>query len=51
VNATLRDNINVADETLISAGAIIMKDTLPQEVHVPASSKVHSIKSVDVKIS
>jgi sugar O-acyltransferase (sialic acid O-acetyltransferase NeuD family) len=36
VNATLRNSITVAAETLIGAGSIIMKDTAPKSVYVPA---------------
>lgn len=39
VNATLRDGVKVADETLIGAGSIIMKDTKPKTVFVPDRTK------------
>ena len=35
VNATLRNSITIAPETLIGAGAIIMKNTKPKEVWMP----------------
>ena len=35
VNATLRNSITIAPESLIGAGAIIMKDTVPKGVYVP----------------
>lgn len=40
VNATLRDGITVAPRTLIGASTLIMKDTTPASVHVPARSVV-----------
>jgi sugar O-acyltransferase (sialic acid O-acetyltransferase NeuD family) len=36
VNATLRNSITVAESTLIGAGAVIMKDTVPKGVNVAA---------------
>jgi sugar O-acyltransferase (sialic acid O-acetyltransferase NeuD family) len=39
VNATLRNSITVAPETLIGAGAIVMRDTEPKSVHVPRPSQ------------
>jgi sugar O-acyltransferase (sialic acid O-acetyltransferase NeuD family) len=35
VNATLRNSITIAPETLIGAGAIIMKDTMEKGVYLP----------------
>ena len=35
VNATLRNSISIAPETLIGAGAVIMKDTVPKGVYLP----------------
>lgn len=51
VNSTLRDNILIADKTLVAAGAIIMKDTDIEEVYLPAKSILHTKKSTDLKIS
>ena len=51
VNATLRDDITIADKTLIAAGAIIMKDTNEEEVYLPAQSTVFKKKSTEIKIS
>jgi len=45
VNATLRDNITIAKETLIGAGAIIMKNTIEKEVYVPERTKPFPKKS------
>jgi sugar O-acyltransferase (sialic acid O-acetyltransferase NeuD family) len=36
VNATLRNNIRIAEFTLVGAGALIMKDTTPRSVFVAA---------------
>jgi len=35
VNATLRNNITIAEYTLVGAGALIMKNTTPRSVFVP----------------
>jgi sugar O-acyltransferase (sialic acid O-acetyltransferase NeuD family) len=51
VNATLRDNIEIAPETLIAAGAIIMKNTNPKEVILPARSSVFDKRSDELTIS
>ena len=36
VNATLRNNIKIAEFTLVGAGALVMKDTTPRSVFVAA---------------
>ena len=46
VNATLRNSITIAPETLIGAGAIIMKDTKTKEVYMPERAK-RFVKSSD----
>ena len=46
VNATLRNSITIAPETLIGAGAIIMKDTKAKEVYMPERAK-RFVKSSD----
>lgn len=51
VNATLRDAITIASETLIAAGCIIMKDTAKEDVYVPARSVKLEKKSSEVTIS
>lgn len=51
VNATLRDAITIAPETLIAAGAIIMKDTVEKGVYLPARSTMFDKKSDEIKIS
>ena len=39
VNATLRDSITIAPESLIVAGAVIMKSTVPKGVYYPERAK------------
>lgn len=51
VNATIRDAITIAPETLIAAGAIIMKDTVEKGVYLPARSTLFDKKSDEIKIS
>jgi sugar O-acyltransferase (sialic acid O-acetyltransferase NeuD family) len=50
VNATLRNGITIAPETLIGAGAIIMKDTEPKNVFVPERTAVFPKPSDKVKL-
>ena len=45
VNATLRNSITIAPETLIGAGAVIMKDTVEQGVYLPERAKLFDKKS------
>src|SRR4029453_10332291 len=40
VNATLRNDIRIAPETLIGAGSIIMKDTVEQGVYLPERARL-----------
>jgi len=51
VNATIRDAITIAPETLIAAGAIIMKDTEEKGVYLPPRSTLFDKKSDEIKIS
>jgi sugar O-acyltransferase (sialic acid O-acetyltransferase NeuD family) len=51
VNATIRDAITISSETLIAAGAIIMKDTVEKGVYVPARSVLLEKKSDEITIS
>lgn len=51
VNSTLRDNIVIADFTLLASGTIIMKDTSKEDVYLPAKSILHDKKSTEIKIS
>jgi sugar O-acyltransferase (sialic acid O-acetyltransferase NeuD family) len=45
INATIRDEIRVARETLVGAGAIITKNTQEKGVYVPAKSELLQISS------
>ena len=40
VNSTLRNSIVVAPETLVGAGAVIMKDTKPKGVYLPSRAEL-----------
>ncbi len=49
VNCTLRDDITIAEATLVGAGTVIMKDTEPEEVYLaPRPTKLKS--SFDLRI-
>jgi len=50
VNATLRNAITIAPETLIGAGAVIMKDTVEQGVYLPERAKLFDKKSSEVEL-
>jgi sugar O-acyltransferase (sialic acid O-acetyltransferase NeuD family) len=50
VNATLRNSITVAPETLIGAGAVIMKDTVEKGVYLPQRSELFSKKSDEIEL-
>lgn len=50
VNATLRNAITIAPETLIGAGAIIMKDTVAQGVYLPERARLFEKKSFEVEL-
>ena len=45
VNATLRDGVKVLDESLIGAGALIMKDTTFRGVYIPEGTDAHRVPS------
>lgn len=49
VNATLRDGITIAPETLVGAGAIIMKDTVEQGVYLGERARLFKQKSSDIE--
>src|SRR5262245_9302115 len=48
VNATLRNSITIAPETLIGAGAIVMKSTRPKQVYIPERAKLFPKTSDEV---
>ena len=50
VNATLRNSIKIAPETLIGAGAVIMKDTVEQGVYLPERARLFEKKSFEVDL-
>jgi sugar O-acyltransferase (sialic acid O-acetyltransferase NeuD family) len=50
VNATLRNGIVLAPETLVGAGAVIMKDTEAKEVYLPRRSELFAKKSDQVDL-
>jgi len=50
VNATIRNGVIIAPETLIGAGSIIMADTEPKSVYVPERTAVFKRTSDKVKI-
>jgi sugar O-acyltransferase (sialic acid O-acetyltransferase NeuD family) len=50
VNATLRNSITIARESLIGAGAVIMKDTSEQGVYLPQRAKLSDKKSYEIEL-
>lgn len=50
VNATLRNSITIAPETLIGAGAVIMKDTVVKGVYLPQRAELFSKKSDEIEL-
>jgi sugar O-acyltransferase (sialic acid O-acetyltransferase NeuD family) len=50
VNATLRNSIVVAEQTLIGAGAIIMKNTKPKGVYLPQRAELFAKDSDSVEL-
>jgi sugar O-acyltransferase (sialic acid O-acetyltransferase NeuD family) len=50
VNATLRNSITIAPETLIGAGAIIMKNTKPKQVYMPDRAKLFPKASDEIDL-
>jgi sugar O-acyltransferase (sialic acid O-acetyltransferase NeuD family) len=50
VNATLRNSITIAPQTLIGAGAIIMKNTKPKEVYMPERAKLFPKASDEIDL-
>jgi sugar O-acyltransferase (sialic acid O-acetyltransferase NeuD family) len=50
VNATLRNSITIAPETLIGAGAVIMKDTVDKGVYLPQRAELFHKKSDEVEL-
>ena len=50
VNSTLRNGITIARATLVGAGSILMADTVPEGVYVPARAELKKIKSSEVDL-
>lgn len=50
VNATLRNSIEIAQETLIGAGAVIMKDTVEKGVYLPQRAELSGKKSDEIEL-
>jgi sugar O-acyltransferase (sialic acid O-acetyltransferase NeuD family) len=50
VNATLRNSITIAPRTLIGAGAVVMKDTVPKGVYMPQRAELFKKTSDQVEI-
>ena len=50
VNATLRNSIVVAEQTLIGAGAVVMKNTKPKGVYLPARADLFAKDSDQVEL-
>ena len=50
VNATLRNSITIAPETLIGAGAVIMKDTVPKGVYLPPRAELSKKTSDEIEL-
>lgn len=50
VNATLRNSITIAAETLIGAGAVIMKDTVEKGVYLPQRAELFNKKSDEIEL-
>jgi sugar O-acyltransferase (sialic acid O-acetyltransferase NeuD family) len=50
VNATLRNGITVAPESVVGAGALIMKDTVAKGVYVPARTELFKKKSDEIEL-
>jgi len=50
VNATLRNSITIAAESLIGAGAVIMKDTVEKGVYLPARAELFSKRSDQIEL-
>lgn len=50
VNATLRNSITIAHETLIGAGAVIMKNTVEKGVYIPQRTDLFKKKSDEIDL-
>jgi len=50
VNATLRDSITIAPQTLVGAGAVIMKNTRPKRVYLANHAKLFPKSSDEIEL-
>lgn len=50
VNATIRNAITIAAETLVGAGAVIMKDTVPKGVYLPQRAELFKKQSDEIEL-
>lgn len=50
VNATLRNSIEIAPETLIGAGSVIMKSTKPKGVYLPKRAELFAKRSDEIEL-
>lgn len=50
VNASLRNGITIARETLIGAGAVVMSDTVEQGVYLPERARLFARKSSEIEL-
>ena len=50
VNATLRNGLTIARETLIGAGAVVMSDTVEQGVYLPERARLSDKKSYEIDL-
>lgn len=50
VNATLRNSLIIAPETLIGAGATVMKNTIEKGVYIPERAKLFDKKSDEIEL-
>jgi sugar O-acyltransferase (sialic acid O-acetyltransferase NeuD family) len=50
VNATLRNSITLGEQTLVGAGALIMKDTRPKSVYMPERAKLFPKTSDEIDL-
>ncbi len=50
VNATLRNSLQVAEQTLIGAGAVVMKDTVEKGVYLPRRAELYHKTSDEIEL-
>ena len=50
VNATLRDSVTIAPETLVGAGAVITRDTVEKGVYAPRAAELRRKRSDEIDL-